>query len=43
MKEYQDSHKRRDNSAPETIAFKVAWAAVEKVYHKGEDGKWVAK
>ncbi len=43
IKEYQDPHKRRDNSDPETIAFKVAWSAVEKVYHKGEDGKWVAK
>lgn len=43
IQEYQDPSKRRDNSAPETIAFRVAWAAVEKVYHKGADGKWQRK
>jgi cation transport regulator len=43
IKEYQDPHKRRDHSDPETIAFKVAWAAVENTYHKDQDGNWVAK
>lgn len=41
--EYQDPKKRRDNSDAETIAFRVAWAAVEKVYHKDNDGKWLPK
>ncbi|WP_370389410.1 ChaB family protein [Snodgrassella alvi] len=41
--EYQDPKKRRDNSDAETIAFRVAWAAVEKVYHKDNDGKWQPK
>ena len=43
IEEYQDPKKRRDNSDAETIAFKVAWTAVEKVYHKGKDGKWQPK
>ena len=43
IKEYQNPDKRRDNSNPETIAFRVAWAAVEKVYHKGKDGHWERK
>ena len=25
----------------EVSAFRVAWSAVEKAYHKNEDGKWV--
>ncbi|PIT36509.1 cation transport regulator ChaB [Snodgrassella alvi] len=41
--EYQDPKKRRDNSDAETIAFRVAWAAVEKVYHKDNEGKWQPK
>lgn len=43
IQEYQDPKKRRDNSDVETIAYKVAWAAVEKTYHKGKDGKWQPK
>ncbi|WP_239349993.1 ChaB family protein [Snodgrassella communis] len=43
IEEYQDPQKRRDNSDTETIAFKVAWAAVEKVYHKDNNGKWQPK
>lgn len=27
----------------ETTAFKVAWAAVKKVYEKGADGRWIKK
>lgn len=41
--EYQDPKKRRDNSDAETIAFRVAWAAVEKIYHKDNEGKWQPK
>ena len=43
IKEYQNPDKRRDNSNPEIIAVRVAWAAVEKVYHKGTDGHWERK
>lgn len=43
IQEYQDPKKRRDNSDTETIAYKVAWAAVEKIYHKDKDGKWQLK
>ena len=43
IKEYQDPKKRRDNSSPEQIAFRVAWSAVEKVYHKDANGKWQPK
>lgn len=27
----------------ETVAFKVAWSAVKKVYKKGSDGRWIKK
>ncbi|MBW4671424.1 MAG: ChaB family protein [Cyanomargarita calcarea GSE-NOS-MK-12-04C] len=27
----------------EETAFKVAWAAVKRAYHKGEDGNWHKK
>lgn len=27
----------------ETVAFKVAWFAVKKVYKKGSDGRWIKK
>lgn len=37
------TQKHRDNSNAETITFKVAWAAVEKVYHKDNNGKWQPK
>lgn len=43
IQEYQDPKKRHDNSDAETIAYKVAWAAVEKTYHKSKDGKWQPK
>lgn len=43
IKQYQDPQKRRDNSSPEQIAFRVAWSAVEKVYRKDENGKWQLK
>jgi len=43
IKEYKDPNKRRDNSTPEQIAFRVAWSAVEKVYYRDENGKWHQK
>lgn len=33
--------KRRGTDSREAVAHKVAWAAVEKKYHKNEEGKWV--
>ncbi|XVN43629.1 MAG: ChaB family protein [Candidatus Rickettsia vulgarisii] len=32
--EYKSSDKRRGNDSREVVAHKVAWAAVEKKYHK---------
>lgn len=43
LEEYQNPAKRRDNETPEVIAFRVAWAAVEKVYHKDSQGQWQRK
>lgn len=44
LEEYQKPEKRRKRSDdPETIAHKVAWAAVKKEYKKGRDGKWIEK
>lgn len=41
--EYKSPSARRDPSeSREQVAHKVAWAAVEKKYHKKE-GKWVKK
>lgn len=39
--EYSNPEKRRDDSSQEAVASKVAWAAVEKKYHKNSQGKWV--
>jgi cation transport regulator len=41
--EYKDPVERRDNATREETAFKVAWAAVKKVYEKGSDDKWHPK
>jgi len=41
--EYKDISKRRGPAPHEVVAHKVAWAAVKKVYKKGEDGNWVEK
>lgn len=38
--EYKDANERRDNDDRETVAHKVAWAAVKKKYEKGTDDKW---
>ena len=38
--EYKDPEDRRDNADREEAAHKVAWSAVKKKYHKGDDEKW---
>ncbi|WP_341790393.1 ChaB family protein [Rickettsia endosymbiont of Polydrusus tereticollis] len=43
FEEYKSPEKRRSNDSRETVAYKVAWAAVEKKYHKNEKGQWVEK
>ena len=39
-KQYSDRNKRRGAASREETAHKVAWGAVERVYEKGEDGRW---
>jgi cation transport regulator len=39
--QYKDPTDRRGDATREETAHKVAWAAVEKKYHKNESGKWV--
>jgi cation transport regulator len=39
--EYKDPSERRGNESREEVSHKVAWSAVEKVYQKNSDGKWV--
>lgn len=41
--QYKNPKKRQKGSGHEETCFKVAWAAVEKKYHKGDDGKWHEK
>lgn len=41
--EYKDAEDRRGNEDRETVARKVAWAAVKNKYAKGEDEKWHPK
>lgn len=43
FEQYKDPNKRRTNESQEQVAHKVAWSAVEKKYHKDENGKWVEK
>lgn len=39
--EYKDADKRWDATSREETAYRVAWAAVKKVYAKDEEtGKW---
>jgi len=40
--EYKDPGERRGDANREETAHKVAWSAVKKSYHKGDDGKWHA-
>lgn len=39
--QYESPSKRRGTDSREVVAHKVAWSAVEKKYHKDENGKWV--
>ena len=41
--QYADPRKRRGKASREETAHKVAWAAVERLYEKGDDGKWRRK
>lgn len=41
--EYEDPSKRRGKEGREETAFKVAWAAVKREYHKTESGEWKKK
>ena len=42
--QYQSAEKRRNpDEDAETIAHKVAWAAVKREYEKDESGQWVKK
>lgn len=44
LKQYTDPKKRRGKDDLETVASKVAWAAVKKVYKKDNmSGNWVKK
>jgi cation transport regulator len=42
-KEYADASRRRGDESHEEVAHKVAWAAVRKLYRKGDDGDWVRR
>lgn len=42
-KQYADPRKRRTKGSREETAHRVAWAAVERVYEKSEDGRWRRK
>lgn len=39
--QYRDPKKRRDQASLEEVSHRVAWAAVEKKYHKNSQGIWV--
>ena len=41
--EYKEPSERRGNESREDVSHKVAWSAIEKVYHKNSEGKWVKK
>ena len=41
--EYKDPSERRGSESREEVSHKVAWSAVEKVYEKNSEGKWVKK
>ena len=44
FQEYKDSEKRWANTSQEETAYRVAWAAVKKVYEKDEEtGRWKRK
>ena len=41
--EYKKAEGRRGGDDRETVAHKVAWAAVKNMYEKGADDKWHTK
>lgn len=41
--EYKKASDRRGDDDRETVAHKVAWAAVKKKYEKGDDDRWHPK
>ena len=43
LEQYKDPKKRRGDASLEETAHKVAWAAVEQLYHKNSKGEWVKK
>ena len=38
--QYDKPEERRGDESQEEVAHKVAWAAVKKKYHKGDDDRW---
>ena len=40
LDEYEDPEDRCGGASREETAHKGAWAAVKKVYDKGDDGRW---
>jgi cation transport regulator len=40
---YRDPERRRGDDDRETVAHKVAWAAVNNEYEKGKEGRWRRK
>ncbi len=40
---FKNKSKRRGNESQEEAAGKVAWSAVKRKYHKGDDGRWHPK
>ena len=40
---YKDLSMRKGNESREEVSHKVAWSAVEKIFQKNSDGKWVKK
>ncbi|BCQ34685.1 putative cation transport regulator ChaB [Erwinia rhapontici] len=41
--QYKDKEDRRGDDSREEVAHKVAWAAVNHQYQKGDDDKWHKK
>ncbi len=41
--QYKQAEKRREGESREEAAHRVAWAAVENEYKKGDDGNWHRK
>jgi len=39
-RQYNSPDKRRGSDSREVVAHKVAWSAVERKYHKDENGNW---